>query len=470
LAKTVETILIVDDDSQIRRTLDKVLRSWGYGCVEAGTIAEAERRFAEEIPGVILLDIDLPDGSGLDLLTKLKEQSPETIVIMITGDVNVDNTIEALRGGAHDFIGKPISLQELQITIRNGIETRKLRKEVHEVRRARSQKFSFDQIIGESPGMKYAVEMARKVAESDVDSVLLQGETGTGKDLFARAMHYASHRADHPYLAINCAALPANLIESELFGYEKGAFTDAKKKKEGLFEQANGGTLFLDEIGEIDITLQAKLLRVLEDKAFRRVGGLKDLPLDVRVISASNRDLKDESALGNFRLDLYYRLSVIQIDIPPLRDRGDDILLLARHYIGQMNETWRKKKPLTDLSQQAASLFLRHEWLGNVRELKNIIERASILEEGEFVTEKHLPFHSAGGTTVSATDGSRLFVLPPEGIPLQEVEMQLVLQALERTEGNLTRAAKLLDISRDQLRYRLKKTGKGKKKRATKGA
>ncbi len=468
MGKTVETILIVDDDAQIRRTLDKVLRSWSYECLEAGTIAEAESRFAEELPGVVLLDIDLPDGSGLDLLTKLKEKAPETIVVMITGDVNVDNTIEALRGGAHDFIGKPISLQELQITIRNGIETRKLRKEVHEVRRARSQKFNFDQIIGESAGMKYAVEMARKVAESDVDSVLLQGETGTGKDLFAKAMHYASNRAAHPYLAINCAALPANLIESELFGYEKGAFTDAKKKKEGLFEQANGGTLFLDEIGEIDITLQAKLLRVLEDNAFRRVGGLRDLPLDVRVIAASNRDLRTESAEGGFRLDLYYRLSVIQIDIPPLRDRGDDILLLARHYINQMNETWRKTKPLKDLSPEAKSLFLRHEWLGNVRELKNIIERASILEDGEFVTEKHLPFHSAGGATVSATDGSRLFVLPPEGIPLHEVEMQLVLQALERTDGNLTRAAKLLDISRDQLRYRLKKAGKDKKKSASK--
>ena len=471
MTKPVETILVVDDDSQIRRTLDNVLRSWGYECAEAGTIAEAEERILEENPGVILLDIDLPDGSGLDLLTSIKERYPDTIVIMITGDVNVDNTIEALRGGAHDFIGKPISLQELRITIRNGIETRKLRKEVHEVRRARSRKFSFDQIIGESAGMKYAVEMARKVAESDVSAVLLQGETGTGKDLFARAIHYASNRADHPYLAINCAALPANLIESELFGYEKGAFTDAKKRKEGLFEQANGGTLFLDEIGEIDITLQAKLLRVLEDNAFRRVGGLKDLPLDVRVIAASNRDLREESAEGRFRLDLYYRLSVIQIDIPPLRDRGDDILLLAKHYIAQVNETWRKTHPLKDLAQEAASLFLRHEWLGNVRELKNVIERASILEDGENVTPKHLPFHSAGGASVSATDGSRLFVLPPEGIPLQEVEMQLVLQALERTEGNLTRAAKLLDISRDQLRYRLKKKDKEgkKKKKAQKG-
>jgi len=469
LSKPAETILVVDDDAQIRKTLQNVLRSWGYQCIEAGTVAQAQEQFLEELPGVILLDIDLPDGSGLDLLPSIKERSPDTIVVMITGDVNVDNTIEALRGGAHDFIGKPISLQELKITIRNGIETRKLRKEVHEVRRARSRKFSFEQIIGESAGMKYAVEMARKVAESDVTAVLLQGETGTGKDLFARAIHYASNRADQPYLAINCAALPANLIESELFGYEKGAFTDAKKRKEGLFEQANGGTVFLDEIGEIDVTLQAKLLRVLEDSAFRRVGGLKDLPLDVRVIAASNRDLRHESAEGRFRLDLYYRLSVIQIDIPPLRDRGDDILLLAKHYVSQVNETWRKTRPLKELTPEAASLFLRHEWLGNVRELKNVIERASILEDGEYVTQKHLPFHSAGGASVSPTDGSRLFVLPPEGIPLHEVEMQLVLQALERTDGNLTRAAKLLDISRDQLRYRLKKRKKKNKKKASEG-
>lgn len=451
-----ETILIVDDDPQIRMTLDSVLKSWGYECVEAGTVADGERVFSDILPAVVLLDIDLPDGSGLDLLTRIKEVNADTIVVMITGDVNVDNTIEALRGGAHDFIGKPISLQELKITIRNGIETRALRKEVQSARKAKSRQFSFDQIIGESPSMKYAVEMARKVAESDVNAVLLQGETGTGKDLFARAIHYASARSDHPYLAINCAALPANLIESELFGYEKGAFTDAKSRKEGLFEQANGGTLFLDEIGEMDITLQAKLLRVLEDNAFRRVGGLKDLPLDVRVIAASNRDLKQESAEGNFRLDLYYRLSVIQIDIPPLRDRGDDILLLAAHYIEEVNEKWRKTKKLKDLAPDAASLFLKHEWLGNVRELKNVIERASILEDGEHVTGRHLPFSNRPGVS-AASDGSPAFILPPSGIPLADVEMQLVHQALERTGGNLTQAAKLLDISRDQLRYRLKK-------------
>ncbi|MCO6511226.1 MAG: sigma-54-dependent Fis family transcriptional regulator [Aridibacter famidurans] len=455
-----ETILVVDDDPQIRTTLDSVLKSWGYKCIEAGTVADGERVFSDILPAVVLLDIDLPDGSGLDLLTRIKAINSDSIVVMITGDVNVDNTIEALRGGAHDFIGKPISLQELKITIRNGIETRELRKEVQSVRKARSEKFSFDQNIGESAPMKYAVEMARKVAESDINAVLLQGETGTGKDLFARAIHYASARADHPYLAINCAALPANLIESELFGYEKGAFTDAKSRKEGLFEQANGGTLFLDEIGEMDVTLQAKLLRVLEDNAFRRVGGLKDLPLDVRVIAASNRDLKQESGEGSFRLDLYYRLSVIQIDIPPLRDRGDDILLLAKHYIEEVNDKWRKTRKLKDLAPEAASLFLKHEWLGNVRELKNVIERASILEDGEHVTARHLPFNSRPGASAAA-DGSPSFILPPSGIPLADVEMQLVHQALERTGGNLTQAAKLLDISRDQLRYRLKKEEEG---------
>src|SRR6185369_16275387 len=250
---------------------------------------------------------------------------------------DVGNTIAALRGGAHDFIGKPVRLEELRVTIRNAIETRTLRREVNVTRRERSAKFSFSQIIGESEPMQKAKSLAQKVALSDVSSILLQGESGTGKDLFARAIHYASERAGAPYLAINCAALPANLIESELFGYEKGAFTDAKARKEGLFEQAQGGTIFLDEIGELELSLQAKLLRVLEDSTFRRVGGLKDLALDVRIIAASNQNLKKRAEEGTFRLDLYFRLSVIQVDVPPLRDRGDDVILLAKYYIQNIN-------------------------------------------------------------------------------------------------------------------------------------
>ncbi|HXF40297.1 MAG TPA: sigma-54 dependent transcriptional regulator, partial [Blastocatellia bacterium] len=311
-----EKILIVDDDQMIRWALTEALRNWGYACVEAGTVASALAAFDNELPAAVLLDVNLPDGSGLDGLREIKRRQPDAVIIMITGNVLVADTIAALRGGAYDFVGKPINLEELQITIRNGIEAQSLRKEVRLIRRERARQFSFDQIVGESTRLREVFALARKVAESEVSSVLLQGESGTGKDLVAKAIHYGSRRGEAPFVAINCAAIPANLIESELFGYEKGAFTDAKARKEGLFEQAEGGTLFLDEIGELELSVQAKLLRVLEEGSFRRVGGLRDLPLDVRVIASSNRDLKSESETGRFRLDLYYRLSVIQIDIP----------------------------------------------------------------------------------------------------------------------------------------------------------
>ncbi len=448
-------VLIVDDDGQIARTLGMALNSWSYETVQAGTLAEAAKLLKTEEPQIVLLDIDLPDGSGLDFLKEIKLEYPETIVVMITGNVDVKTTISALRGGAHDFIGKPIHLEELRVTLRNSVETRQLRREVKQMRRQRAEQFEFEQIIGESAPMKKAIETARKVAESDVSSVLLQGKTGTGKDLFARAIHFASDRRDAPYLAINCAALPANLIESELFGYEKGAFTDAKKRKEGLFEQADGGTLFLDEIGEMEISLQAKLLRVLEEGRFRRIGGLQEIPIDVRVVAASNRDLKQESNAGNFRLDLYYRLSIIQIDIPPLRERGDDILLLANYYIERTNHKRRNKNKLKGLAKPTEKIFKNYEWEGNVRELRNVIERASILEDSPLITTEYLPKDLVNGDSGSNADSE--FRLPAEGIPLQDVELQLVRQAVARTNGNLTQAAKLLDISRDQIRYRLKK-------------
>ncbi|MBK6724576.1 MAG: sigma-54-dependent Fis family transcriptional regulator [Acidobacteria bacterium] len=334
---TLGKVLIVDDDRFVRMALSEALKSWQYETVEADSVLSAKKAHADEDPAIVLLDIDLPDGSGLDVLKYIKEKTPETIAVMITGNVDVGNTVAALRGGAHDFIGKPVRIEELRVTLRNAAETRELRREVDRVRTASKLGFSFEEIIGESETMKKAIDLARRVAASDVGSILLNGETGTGKDLFARAIHYASERANAPYLAINCAALPANLIESELFGYEKGAFTDAKQKKEGLFEQAHGGTIFLDEIGEMELALQAKLLRVLEEGTFRRVGGLKDINLHSRIIAASNRNLKQESEAGNFRLDLYFRLSVIQVDIPPLRDRGKDVLLLAKHYIDRAN-------------------------------------------------------------------------------------------------------------------------------------
>jgi transcriptional regulator with PAS, ATPase and Fis domain len=319
--------------------------------------------------------------------------------------------------------------------------------------------------------------LAHRVKESEASSVLLQGESGTGKDLVAKAIHYGSRRADRPFIAINCAAIPATLIESELFGYEKGAFTDAKGRKEGLFEQAEGGTILLDEIGELEIGLQAKLLRVLEEGAFRRVGGLKDLPLDARVIAASNRDLKTESEAGKFRLDLYYRLSVIQIDLPPLRERGDDVLLLTDHYINNFNEKLRKR--IRGILPEVADIFRRYTWPGNVRELRNVIERVMVLEDDDLITASWLPrgvtpeaqfaiqsrepiatnakaaAHSAQKAVNASLD--ELFRLPPEGIQLESVEMSLVEQAMRRSGGNQTRAAELLGISRDKLRYRLKK-------------
>src|ERR1041385_5928363 len=380
---------------------------------------------------------------------------------MITGNVQVNNTISALRGGAYDFIGKPINLEELRVTLRNAIETRHLRREVADARKERSREFNFSQIVGESPAMKKMLGLAAKVAESEVASVLLQGESGTGKDLVAKAIHYGSQRAEGPFVAVNCAALPPTLFESELFGYEKGAFTHAQARKEGLFEQAEGGTLLLDEIGELELSLQAKLLRVLEEGAFRRVGGLKDIPLDVRVLAASNRDLKTESEAGRFRLDLYYRLSIIQIDIPPLRERGDDVLLLAQHYIDTIGSRLKRNRKITGLSPEASEVFRKYKWPGHVRELRNVIERALILEDNDRITTEYLP----GGLLMSPRQSSQTlgadlpaqFRLPAEGISLDEAELSFVRQAIERSGGNQTRAAELLGISRDQLRYRLKK-------------
>jgi two-component system, NtrC family, response regulator AtoC len=468
-----EKVLVVDDDSAIRYTLTEALRGWGYEPLEASNIAAALESFDAERPSAVLQDINLPDGSGLDALLEYKKRQPQAIVIMITGNVQLEDTIAALRGGAYDFIGKPVRLGELQVTIRNGIEAGRLRREVRLLRREQERRFSFDQIIGGSPAMTDMIRLARKVAASEASSVLLLGESGTGKDLVAKAIHYGSSRADQPFIAINCAAIPATLIESELFGHEKGAFTDAKGRKEGLFEQAQGGTLFLDEIGELELGLQAKLLRVLEEGSFRRVGGLKDLSLDVRVVAASNRDLKAESDVGRFRLDLYYRLSVIQIDLPPLRERGDDVLLLAKYYIAHFNERLRKR--IRGLTPDVERVFRRYSWPGNVRELRNVIERVMILEDTDLVSADWLPRgmvrdeRPISPPVVGVSQSPEVaappfqlpvtqsFQLPEDGIDLEQVELSLVRQAMERSGGNQTRAAELLGVSRDQLRYRLKK-------------
>jgi two-component system response regulator AtoC len=324
--------------------------------------------------------------------------------------------------------------------------------------------FRFDQIIGESPAMKQTINLARRVAESELSCVLLQGESGVGKDCFARAIHNGSQREQAPFFAINCAALPANLIESELFGYEKGAFTDAKSRKEGLLEQADGGTILLDEISDLDINLQAKLLRILEDGTFRRVGGLKDVGFTAGIISASNRDLKEESQRRRFRLDLYYRLAVVQIDIPPLRKRGADVLLLAHHYLNSFGKQLGRQN-IHGLSQEVERAFKFYEWPGNVRELRNVIERAIVLEEGEVITTRSLPAEilptpkvkQSRPELVNIDLPDSIFRLPSAGISLQQLETSLMKQALAQCHGNQTHAAKLLGLTRDQFRYRWKK-------------
>ena len=324
--------------------------------------------------------------------------------------------------------------------------------------------FRFDQIIGESPAMNQTISLARRVAESELSCVLLQGESGVGKDCFAKAIHNGSRREQAPFVAINCAALPSNLIESELFGYEKGAFTDAKSRKEGLLEQADGGTILLDEISELDINLQAKLLRILEDGTFRRVGGLKDVRFTAAVISASNRDLKEESQRGRFRLDLYYRLAVVQIEIAPLRKRGADVLLLANHYLNSFGKQLGRQN-IHGLSQEVERAFKLYEWPGNVRELRNVIERAIVLEEGEVITTRSLPadilqtpkLEQSRPELVNIDLTDSIFRLPSAGISLEQLETSLMKQALAQCHGNQTHAAKLLGLTRDQFRYRWKK-------------
>ena len=473
-----DKILVVDDDRSIRWLLVEALKEWGYQTVEAATCQAALFAYETEAPAAVLLDIDLPDGSGLDALREIRSRHPEAIAIMVTANALFDKAIEALRGGAFDFVSKPVNLPELQVTLRNGLETRRLRKKISVLRRQQSHQYNFDQLVGTSTAMKELISLARKVALSEASAVLLQGESGTGKELVARAIHYDSPRAEGPFVPIICAAIPETLLESELFGHEKGSFTDAKARKEGLFEQAEGGTLFLDEIGELELGLQAKLLRVLEDGRFRRVGGLKDVAYDARIIAASNRDLKAESEAGRFRTDLFYRLSVIQIELPPLRERGNDALVLAAHFIKHFNQ--HLKKDITGLTPEVAELFRRYSWPGNVRELRNVIERVMILEDSNTITTAWLPRslteHKAAPaseiadrseqsavvriptvTVSTETDLSRLFPLPAAGVSLEAVERTLLLQAIEMTHGNQTKAAELLQISRDQLRYRLKK-------------
>jgi len=443
-------ILVVDDEKLIRWTLRERLEEAGYAVVEAETGTEA-LLLAEEGADLVLLDFKLPDLDGLEVLRRLRERHPDTLVILITALATVENAVEAMKRGAWHYLNKPIDLDELLLHVGKALETTHLRREVKSLKAKESAGFSFDRIIGESPAMRAAKELLRKIAVSPASTILLTGESGTGKDLAAKVIHYESDRADGVFQNITCSALPESLLESELFGHERGAFTDAKHQKPGLLEQADGGTVFLDEIGEMTPALQAKLLRFLEEKTFRRVGGTTDLRVDVRVVAATNRNLEEAVQSGRFREDLYYRLRVLPVTLPPLRERTGDVAVLASHFVAQFAREF--KKGVWGLTADAVRRLEAHGWPGNVRELKNAVERAVLLAEGERLVPDDFPL---GGAAGSGADGFRL---PPGGVDLEQVERDLVVQALRRTGGNQTQAARLLHLNRDQIRYRIEKFG-----------
>jgi len=454
-----ETILVVDDERLVRWSLQQKLEQWGYHVSLAEDGATALGRIQLDNPDLITLDIKLPDMTGIDVLSELRKRNVQIPVIVITAFGVVDDAVRSLKLGAYDFIEKPINFEKLENAVRNALETRRLRTEVaftHEIQRS---EFSVDRIIGISDHIREVREIVKKIASSEASTILIQGESGTGKDLVAHAIHYESVRRDRPFFAINCAAIPENLMESELFGHERGAFTDARTQKRGMFEMGDGGTLFLDEITEMNLGMQAKLIRVLEGQSFRRVGGVKNINVDIRVIVASNRDLEDAVRTSKFRQDLYFRLAIIPVHMLPLREHKEDIPTLLEHFIQHYNRKFRKD--IQGLTKEANDLLTDYDWPGNTRELRNAIERVMILAESNLIAARHLPMRISEGGTMPVpmgegqTDGG--IQLPNGGVSLYQVEKELIRQALEQARGNKTAAARLLRISRDTLRYKVKK-------------
>ncbi len=455
----MERILIVDDEAFIRENLERILEEDGYHPFSADNGDDAVKEVSESDVDLVLLDLNLGAQSGLDVLRAMREIDPDLLVIIITGYGTVESAVEALKLGAYDYIKKPFKADAIRLIVRLALETQNLRREVRQLRRGgQGRDLSGENVmVGSSEQLAQVYRQVREVAKHETSTVLITGESGTGKELVAKAIHQLSPRKERPFIEINCGSLPFNLLETELFGHERGAFTDAKTRKIGLFEEANGGTIFLDEIGEMDMNLQVKLLRVLEDRKIRRLGGTRNIDIDVRVVAATNLDMKAAIEQKSFREDLYYRLNVFPIHVPPLRDRRDDIPPLLEYFLNHFSDEFHKN--VREISRAALDLLMRYHWPGNVRELRNVVERICIMHNHDVITPECLPREIWGEKPQE--EASFDYQIPPEGILFEEIvgqlERDLIAQAVSITGGNVAKTARLLNLPRGTLRYKMEK-------------
>jgi DNA-binding NtrC family response regulator len=445
-------IVVIDDEVNAAAALETLLREDGYDVAQANEARTGLALVEKTDPDIVLTDLRMPGMDGLELLAKVKELRPDTMVILMTAYGTVKTAVRAMKLGAEDYLPKPIDVEELEVILQRTLEKKRLLEETRMLRERVHQKYRFDNLVGESPEMLAAFKTVRQVAPSS-SSVLLLGESGTGKELFAQALHQNSPRRDKPFIKVACAALPETLLESELFGHEKGSFTGALYARAGRFEMADGGTLFLDEIGDISPPVQIKLLRFLEEREFERVGSNRTYKVDVRIVCATHRDLRKKLEDGSFREDLYYRLNVIEIHIPPLRDRGSDIPVLAHHFLRRYADA--NHKDVRGIADEALALLLRHTWPGNVRELENAIERAVVLTNEPVLTPGHFPTLRAITGELSPAAANGLGVAIP-GSSFAEIEREAILRTLEAVGGSTSRAASLLQISARKIQYKLK--------------
>ena len=454
-------ILVVDDEKLIRWSVGERLQRDGYEVLSAESGEQALDLVAANAPDVMLLDVRLPGIDGIATLQRALAVHPEMSVLMMSAHSTVDIAVEAMKHGAIDFLVKPFPFQSLDAAVQRALSTARTRRQIAALTSERKQAAAMDALVGHSASMELVRNMIARLGQSDATTVLIEGESGAGKEVVARCIHFESGRADRPFMQVNCAALPEHLLESELFGHERGAFTDAHAQKRGLFESAEGGTVMLDEIGDLPAGGQAKLLRLLENKTFRRVGGVNELRADVRVVAATNVDLEERVAEGRFRADLFFRLNVVRIRVPPLREHPEDVPLLAAHFVARFNQ--EMKRSVRGISSAALETLQAYQWPGNVRELRNVVERAFILHANtDEIRPEHLAPELRNGVAYKkAEKAEKLVPAVEQGIVLEDVEKKLILEAMERANGNQSKAARLLGVSRDTLRYRLKKHGMG---------